>query len=491
MTHLRGIAVTDIGYGLLDREMILQITKRWQHGGVGIIVVQLDQTSDEAAKQALSKWSANEQRLFWTYRLENEYGFIMAREKTDVRMDRLLQNTVGHLRHLLDQSSSLHKGHYAIGSATAYPSSIGRPAEAVLYGAFKEATLAAVQESGREIGEIHSNSGQQEADDSGLSSPIGMLAKGFPKFDLTACVSEVGKLFESNTNLAGAVICDQERPVGLVMKEKLYQLLAGPFGTSLYWNRPVEKVMDDHPLIVDASASVEMVSSLAMKREHAKLYDVVIITQGGKFLGAASIRSILECMTNLRTEEARTANPLTGLPGNARIVRELTRRIQTGRAFAVIYADMDYFKWFNDCFGFSQGDALIRHCSEILLEATEELGGAQGFVGHIGGDDFIVVTDIACGERLCSRIIERFDRSVSAFYEGGSLKEVTDRSGRTVDQGGVSLSLSLVCWEGEGTVTPEILSQAAARLKKVAKSRKGSAFVSGGVFEKHLGEERV
>src|SRR5690606_8199910 len=119
---------------------------------------------------------------------------------------------------------------------------------------------------------------------------------------------------------------------------------------------------------------------LAMARDFSQLYDVVIITREGQMIGTASIRSILESMTVMRTEAARTANPLTGLPGNEGIQRELRRRIERQRPSAVIYADLDYFKWFNDYFGFGLGDELIRFLAELLSGIVQQEGKPEDFV---------------------------------------------------------------------------------------------------------------
>src|SRR5690606_27568898 len=155
----------------------------------------------------------------------------------------------------------------------------------------------------------------------------------YPTFATGARVSELAYLFETNPKAQGAVIVEEGRPVGLLMKEKLHQLLAGQFGLPLYWSRPVGKIMNDQPLIVDEQMPVEHVSQLAMARDFSQLYDVVVITKAGQMIGTASIRSILESMTVMSTEAARTANPLTGLPGNEGIQRELRRRIDMQRPF--------------------------------------------------------------------------------------------------------------------------------------------------------------
>jgi diguanylate cyclase (GGDEF)-like protein len=250
-------------------------------------------------------------------------------------------------------------------------------------------------------------------------------------------------------------------------------------------------MMDEDALVVDAGLPVEKVAQMAMTRDISRLYDIVTITRDGKLLGAASIRSILESMTNLRTEEARTANPLTGLPGNVVIHREMKRRIDAGKPFSIIYADLDYFKWFNDCFGFSQGDELIRYLAEVLLEVTGHSGNKNDFIGHIGGDDFIVLSDAGEAEKLCRRLIERFESGVNRYYGSVDVSNVMDRSGNRVEQNGVSLSLSLLIWDGVRPITAAVVSQAAARLKKQAKAIKGSAYIVENVVEMHLGEGRL
>ena len=403
----------------------------------------------------------------------------------------------------------------------AYPSSIGRSAEATIYYAVKEALSAVMrlrilqedaaavfEQSAADEADYLSGQSFQEMQESlshgmpdrrlsqpsprvqhGVPTfPIGELAKSIPTFHPNSLVSDLARMFESNQQVQGAVIASEGRPLGLVMKENMNQLLAGQFGLPLYWNRSIAKIMDEEALVVDANWPVEQVAQMAMARDISRLYHVVIITRDDQLIGAASVRSILECMTQLRTEEALTANPLTGLPGNAAIQRELQRRIDANRPFAIVYADLDYFKWFNDCYGFSQGDELIRFLSAVLQHVTGLAGGKDDFIGHIGGDDFILLSEAPDAEKLCRLMIARFNAGAEAYYGGTEVPVVTDRSGNPVAQQGVTLSLSLLLWDGVDSVSTAVISQAAARLKKQAKAISGSAYVSGSVYEKHLGE---
>ncbi|WP_125653389.1 GGDEF domain-containing protein [Paenibacillus baekrokdamisoli] len=485
--------------------MIQRITENWHQGGLGVIIVHLPEVG-ASALEALQAWSADQQRLVWRYRMESDFFFFLKREKNDERLDKLVDKSVESLRSRLSQMhpavltpsrGARKKQSFAIGSAVAFPSGTGRSAEAMVYYAIRDALTVVMRSQLREesaaqaeFNSMRANEPQKEWDSWDSTYAIGGLAKPIPTFYSTSRVSEVAKMFESNQHVQGAVIVNQGRPVGLVMKENMNQLLAGQFGLPLYWSRSIEKIMDDDALIVDAGLPVEQVAQLAMGRDISRLYDVVTITQNGKLLGAASIRSILEFITNLRTEEARTANPLTGLPGNASIQREMKRRIESGKPFSIIYADLDYFKWFNDFFGFSHGDELIRFLSSVLQDVTHHAGERVDFIGHIGGDDFIVLSDEVEPEKLCKQMIARFDGGVRSYYGNAQVSAVKDRSGNLIEQEGVTLSLSLLLWDGVHPITIAAISQSAAHLKKKAKSMNGSAYVIGDVVQMGLGEER-
>jgi EAL domain-containing protein (putative c-di-GMP-specific phosphodiesterase class I)/GGDEF domain-containing protein len=315
---------------------------------------------------------------------------------------------------------------------------------------------------------------------------IGDLAAPIREFQQSALVSEVSQFFHRDESVLGTVIVQGDIPVGLLMRENLFRQLSGQYGFSLYWNRTVEATMDPEPLIVDVTMSPEQVSKLAMSREKKKLYDLVIITKEGKMAGVATIQSILECITQVRMESAKVANPLTGLPGNVSILKEMNRRIVDNRSFSVIYADLDYFKWYNDRYGFQKGDQLIQYTADVIQHAVMICGSPHDFVGHIGGDDFIAISETGDPERMCREIIRRFDLGVGVFFEEPVKGSVEDRYGNKVDSDGMTLSLSLVICESGASVSIEQISQAAAVLKKKSKSQKGSAF-----FRSTLGGESV
>ncbi|MEX2461928.1 MAG: GGDEF domain-containing protein [Paenibacillaceae bacterium] len=319
---------------------------------------------------------------------------------------------------------------------------------------------------------------QQKAEytPSGVTWTIGDIKMPIQTFELTSRISRVADYFTLNEKASGVVITSDNKPIGLVMRERLFQQLAGQYGFSLFWKKSIEYAMDPAPLVVDEFVQVEQVSQLAMSRPPNKLYDYVVITNNGFMSGVSSVQSILACITNVRLESARVASPLTGLPGNIQIHRELQKRASAQKKFSVIYADLDYFKWYNDLYGFQKGDQLLQFTADIIQQSVVTYGHAQDFVGHIGGDDYIVLSHMDQPRVLCEDIIRRFEQGIHLFYEGETTHGVRDRQGNIVDSDGVTISLALVICECEQPVTLEQISEAAAKLKKQAKSQKGSIF---------------
>ncbi|MBI4343816.1 MAG: response regulator, partial [Candidatus Omnitrophica bacterium] len=118
-----------------------------------------------------------------------------------------------------------------------------------------------------------------------------------------------------------------------------------------------------------------------------------------------------------RTTRDLEANPLTHLPGNTSIQYELEQRIARGGSLGVCYIDLDRFKAFNDHYGFKRGDEVIQRTAQVLLETVKRGGTSAEFVGHIGGDDFIVITTAERAGPLCEAIIREFDAMVPALYD--------------------------------------------------------------------------
>ena len=182
-----------------------------------------------------------------------------------------------------------------------------------------------------------------------------------------------------------------------------------------------------------------------------------------------------------RTTQELEANPLTKLPGNTEILKALESRIAARTPLAVAYVDLDRFKAFNDHYGFQRGDEVIKRTAEILLKAIKIAGTEQDFVGHIGGDDFVLITIPDLADAVCNQIIRDFDAMVPTLYEererGQGYVLQTTRTGQTTKIPLLAISIALVTNTHRPITHPGQVSSLGAELKKVAKASERSLYV--------------
>ena len=174
-------------------------------------------------------------------------------------------------------------------------------------------------------------------------------------------------------------------------------------------------------------------------------------------------------------------SPLTRLPGNLAIEAELKRRIETGEKFAILYEDLDNFKAFNDVYGFTHGDEAIQLVASTTVDAVRRRGNDDDFVGHIGGDDFLVATSADRSEEIAREIIAQFDPDIRKLYTAQDLRqgyiETRDRRGTLNRYPIMSLSIAIVTNESRPLSNYAQIGEAAAELKRYAKQLGGSVYV--------------
>ena len=175
------------------------------------------------------------------------------------------------------------------------------------------------------------------------------------------------------------------------------------------------------------------------------------------------------------------ANPLTHLPGNVSIMEELQNRIQSGQVFAVGYCDLDKFKIYNDKYGFEKGDEIIKTTARIITQAAQEAGGADVFIGHIGGDDFVFVSSDEIADRISLQIIEMFDKTAPNFYSAEDCAagyiSGKDRQGNETKAGLLSISIGIVSNLNQKITHVAQIGEIGAELKKYAKNMEKSNFI--------------
>ncbi|ADG83164.1 GGDEF domain-containing protein [Thermincola potens] len=315
----------------------------------------------------------------------------------------------------------------------------------------------------------------------GLGIRIGEIAELTQTIEKETPVSKVEQILHEK-NLNGLVVVENGQPIGLVMKNKLYYRLGTSYGVSLYQNRPVALIMDKSPLIVHADMPLEDASQIAMSRDEYNLYDLIIVVdKGGKYAGVVSIMSMLNNITKIRISCAQNSNPLTGLPGNLIIEAKLKALVEENGDFTVLYADLDNFKAFNDKYGFENGDKAILLTAQILSDSLVRFGSGDDFVGHIGGDDFVIITKPEYAKNIANYILENFDKNIRNLYDPKDLAlgfiEVTNRRGRPEKFPIMSISLAAVNNTKRKFRNYLEIGEIAAELKRVAKQNQGSSVV--------------
>jgi GGDEF domain-containing protein len=182
-----------------------------------------------------------------------------------------------------------------------------------------------------------------------------------------------------------------------------------------------------------------------------------------------------------RTARDVAVNPSTRLPGTTEIDREIRRRMDRGERFAVCYADLDHFKEFNDRYSYYDGDRVINLLSRILHDVVKGMIGAQGFVGHIGGDDFIVIIPLEAIAQICGEILNVFDTLIPFQYNEQDRRAGyyfgKDRRGQLHRVPLMTLSIGIVTNEHRRFAHPAQVSELATEMKSYAKTQTGSVFV--------------
>lgn len=184
------------------------------------------------------------------------------------------------------------------------------------------------------------------------------------------------------------VINENGIPLGILHKHHLMARFAEPFGHSLYGKASVHKLMDI-PITVDINQSLLKVSQLLVDNEkQEELESWFLICEGGKYKGLGRLRDLMRKLTQYKLTMARYANPLTLLPGNVPIQKVITNALKEQKPFILAYCDLNDFKPYNDVCGYERGDMIIKLVARLL---RQYFGLAHNFIGHLGGDDFILL----------------------------------------------------------------------------------------------------
>ncbi|SDN32390.1 bifunctional diguanylate cyclase/phosphodiesterase [Vreelandella arcis] len=226
-------------------------------------------------------------------------------------------------------------------------------------------------------------------------------------------IPALAKRFRQQTTLRCVAVVDNGKPVAVVRRSTFLTLFTNPYSHALYAKRRVLDVADTKLLIANASTPLEILSQQLTNSHDIEQEDFVIVGEDGEYLGMGNIVDLLREITAIQVRQARHANPLTGLPGNILINETLSRYLNAGDGVAAAYVDLDNFKAFNDAYGYARGDHMIIAFSRLLQAQVDSVGG---FIGHIGGDDFMLLLPLAHWEKVCQQILRHLEVMAPDFY---------------------------------------------------------------------------
>ena len=257
-------------------------------------------------------------------------------------------------------------------------------------------------------------------------------------------ISDVMYLFHHNSELTILPLVDDNIASGIVFRDKfLTKLFSSRYGIDLHGKHSIKTFIDNTPLCIDKNMPIDLVSkqlTSLMTNDPA-----FIITDNGEYMGIGTLLDLLAEFTRQQIDNAKHANPLTLLPGSVPINNQINQLLANKIPFSFGYFDLDNFKPFNDVYSYDAGDDIIKAVANTL---TNYIPAESGVVGHIGGDDFIVIFTCADWLMRCENILEAFKNTVPAYYSDNDVKAggiyTENRVGEKCFFPLVSLSIGLV-----------------------------------------------
>lgn len=290
--------------------------------------------------------------------------------------------------------------------------------------------------------------------------------------------TEVLKRFSDHEDIAAlAVIDDDMQVMGLVTRRKTLSVFGHKFSHDLNRGKTVEILMVSNPASFDITTDINIISRNMTERDDACHFDPAIITRNGIYDGLLSIITLLKSITDARLQQAYDCNPLSRLPGNNSINREIDFRLHNEVDFMLVYADLDSFKAYNDCYGYERGDRVIQMVAKILNKEINE----QNFLGHVGGDDFVLILQPDGWREKLERILTIFTADTATMYKpedrlrGYIVAE--DRQGIEKNFALMSLSLAVVPCPPQSFTSHVTVAETASEVKHLAKNKLGNSIV--------------
>lgn len=298
-----------------------------------------------------------------------------------------------------------------------------------------------------------------------------------PTIEASTHNDQVAKLFLKHPHLHALPLVAGDRPIGIINRVSFLNFYSQLYYRELWGSKPCLQWANLQPRLIENKHNIDDLLGILTSDDQRYLNDGFIVVENGCYRGLCRGDQIVKSVTETRIEAARHANPLTFLPGNIPITLHIERMLARGSEFAVAYLDLNHFKSFNDRYGYWRGDEMIRLVAKVAAAHIEE---RRDFLGHVGGDDFIVVFQSINWADHCRHMIEEFNtQAAMLFDEADRLKggiEAEDRQGFAQFFPMTTLSIGVVqVTQGSFNDAEQVANAAAAAKHEAKKSASGFA----------------
>ena len=270
------------------------------------------------------------------------------------------------------------------------------------------------------------------------------------------------------------------------------------YGFHINHAKKIRDLMSPVALLLEADQRIEEAAREVFRLTGTLKADNICVVRQGRYAGVLDVNLFVGAITAINLVLAKGANPLTGLPGNEGIQREITSRLAAGQPFDIAYVDLDNFKPFNDNYGFQKGDQVIKALGELCELLVLAAPGNQRFAGHIGGDDFILITEPGSGKECAQRLILEFEAQLAVFHGQQDMTAgwyyAVNRKGEREQFPLLALSIGIITTVECRVESYAQLASLATEVKKAAKGHPGSSIIvnrrtSGFPLHKHTQKE--
>lgn len=321
---------------------------------------------------------------------------------------------------------------------------------------------------------------------SGVGHLRGLSVMSAPVANLQTSNDAMAEIFMSHPDLHAAAVVDDGRPVAIVNRLQFMNNYVKLYFKEVLGRKPCFALANRAPRLIELNHNIDELIGILTSQDQRYLRDGFIVTDNGRYVGLGTGDQLVRSVTEARIESARHANPLTFLPGNIPISQHIERLLASGVDFVACYADLNSFKPFNDEYGYWRGDEMIRLVAKLAVMHGDP---QRDFVGHVGGDDFLILFQSQDWQARCERIISEFRSFALDMYDaearatGGIHGE--DRQGVVRFFPCTTLSIGAVLvGGGQYRKADEIATQAALAKKAAKKAGEGLSILGRSV---HLG----